>query len=127
MLYFVTASLASWSYFYYQYITGCLPMDIEIDRHEAIFRNIYAPAPPIHNHFGVEPGKDGKLRDKPKPQRDDISIHEGVSLHQLRAIHLDTSRCGLLLNNPIMPHGHRDFLIPIAHNAEFSPSGDFVG
>ena len=102
-------------------------MDIEIDRHEAIFRNIYASAPPIHNHFGVEPGKDGKLRDKPKPQRDDISIHEGVRLHQLRAIHLDTSRCGLLLSNPIMSHGHRDFLIPIAHNAEFSPSGDFVG
>lgn len=62
----------------------------------------------------------------PKPRRDDISIHEGVRLHQLRAIHLDTSRCGLLLNNPIMPHGHRDFLIAIAHNAEFSPGGDFV-
>ena len=102
-------------------------MDIEIDRHEAIFRNIYASAPPIHNHFGVEPGKDGKLRDKPKPQRDDISIHEGVRLHQLGSVHLDTSRCGLLLNNPIMPHGHRDFLIPIAHNAEFSPGGDLVG
>ena len=101
-------------------------MDIEIHRHEAIFRNVYASAQSIHHHFGIEPGKDGKIRNEPKPREDDISIHEGVRLHQLRPIHFDASRRGLVLSNTIMSHGNRDLLIPIAHNAELSPSGDFI-
>ena len=58
-----------------------LPMDIEIHRHKTILRNIYALASSIYDYVGIEPRKDGKLRNEVNTQNKDISIHEGVCLY----------------------------------------------
>ena len=56
-------------------------MDIEIHRHKTILRNIYALASSIYDYVGIEPRKDGKLRNEVNAQNNDISIHEGVCLY----------------------------------------------
>ena len=65
-------------------------VNVKVDGSKAFIRNIRSLAATLHNHFRIEPRKDGKLHITPIVHIH-VSVHKNLLIAQRRSVHLNST------------------------------------